>query len=111
MNKSFAVLIVSFTVLFFACQKEISPDTLGTTAEGSLQKDGVGSCMPKTINGTYVAGTALSSTNTMDVTVNVAAVGAYTVYTNTVNGYSFKSTGNFSTPTRANTSEFPVLPG
>jgi len=96
MNKSFAVLIVSFTVLFFACQKEISPDTLGTTSDGSLQKDGGGSCMPKTINGTYIAGTALSSTNTMDVTVNVAKAGAYTIYTNTVNGYSFKSTGNFT---------------
>ena len=96
MNKSFAVLIVSFTVLFFACQKEISPESLGTIADGSLQKDGGGSCLPKTINGAYVAGTALSSTNTMDVTVNVAAAGTYTIYTNTVNGYSFKSTGNFT---------------
>jgi hypothetical protein len=52
--------------------------------------------MPKTINGTYVAGTALSSTNTMGVTVNVAAAGTYTIYTNTVNGYSFKATGNFT---------------
>src|SRR5215203_604324 len=96
MNKLFAVLIVSFTVLFFACQKEINPDILGTTSDGSLQKDGGGLCLPKTINGTYVAGTALSSTNTMDVTVNVAAKGAYSIYTNTVNGYSFKSTGNFT---------------
>lgn len=96
MNKSFAVLIISLTVLFFACQKEISSEILGTTADGSLQKDGGGLCMPKTINGTYVAGTALSSTNTMDVTVNVAKAGAYTIYTNTVNGYSFKTTGSFT---------------
>jgi hypothetical protein len=45
---------------------------------------------------------ALSSTNTMDVTVNVAAAGTYTIYTNTVNGYSFKSTGNFTSTGDAN---------
>ena len=97
MMKSFFVLIVSFTVLFFACQKEISPDIINTSADGSLQKDPGGLCLPKTIHGSYVAGTALSaSTNTMDVTVNVAKTGGYTIYTNTVNGYSFKATGNFT---------------
>ena len=97
MNNLFTVLIVFFTVLFFACQKEISPETLGTPADGSLQKDGGGLCMPKAIKGTYVAGTSLSpSTNTMDVTVDVSATGDYTIYTDTVNGYSFRSTGIFT---------------
>jgi len=96
MNNLFTVLIVFVTVLIFACQKEINPEILGTPADGSLQKDGGGLCLPKTIHGTYVAGTALSSTNTMDVSVNVAATGSYTISTNTVNGYSFKGTGSFT---------------
>ena len=68
---------------------------LGQTSAGSLQ-NASGNCLPKTINGNYVAGKALNDSNSVDVTVNVAKAGRYTVYTDTVNGYYFKASGNFT---------------
>jgi hypothetical protein len=97
MNKLFAALIVSLTVLFFACQKERSFELDGTPAQGSLQEDGGGLCLPKTVNGSYVANTALvPATNTISVDVNVATAGTYDIYTDTINGYHFRGTGNFT---------------
>jgi hypothetical protein len=97
MNKLFAALFVSLTVLFFACQKERSFELDGTPAQGSLQEDGGGLCLPKTVNGSYVANTALvPATNTITVDVNVATAGTYVIYTDTINGYHFRGTGNFT---------------
>jgi hypothetical protein len=87
MNKLFAGLVLSLSVLFFACQKEVSFELEGTPAQGSLQEDGGGLCLPKTVNGAYVAGTALvTATNTITVDVNVATAGTYDIYTDTING-------------------------
>ena len=68
---------------------------LGQTSAGSLQSSS-GNCLPKTVNGNYVIAKALNDSNSVDVTVNVAKAGRYTVYTDTVNGYYFKATGNFT---------------
>ena len=97
MNKLFTVLVLSLSVLFFSCEKEKSFELDDTPAQGSLQEDGGGLCLPKTVNGTYVATTALvPSTNTITVDVNVASAGTYTIYTDTINGYHFRGTGNFT---------------
>jgi hypothetical protein len=97
MNKLFAGLIISLTILLFACQKERSFEVDGTPAQGSLQEDGGGLCLPKTVNGSYVANTALvPATNTITVDVNVATAGTYDIYTDTINGYHFRGTGNFT---------------
>jgi hypothetical protein len=98
MNKLLVALFAISITVFFACQKERSFELGGTPAQGSLQEDGGGLCFPKTVNGTYVAGTALApSTNTISVDVNVASAGSYTIYTDTINGYHFRGTGNFTT--------------
>jgi hypothetical protein len=56
-----------------------------------------GNCSNYQVNGTYYAGKTLSQdTNTVVVQVNVTQVGAYTVSTNTVNGYSFSASGVFA---------------
>jgi hypothetical protein len=97
MNKLLVALFATCLIVFFACQKERSFELGGTPAQGSLQEDGGGLCFPKTVNGTYVAGTALApSTNTISVDVNVAQAGSYTIYTDTINGYHFRGTGNFT---------------
>ncbi len=84
-------------VLLNACQKELSNESGNTPSEGSLQSDVSGDCLPKTVNGTYTAGTSLAVTvNTIDVQVNVSSTGSYTVYTDTVNGYYFSATGIFT---------------
>jgi hypothetical protein len=61
-----------------------------------------GDCLAKTVAGTYTATKSLTDSNYIDVTVDVAQAGHYTVYTDTINGYFFRATGTFTT-TGANT--------
>ena len=82
-------------ILLFSCQKESSFE-LGKQSKGSLQSAN-GNCLSKTVNGVYEAGKVLADTDYIDVTVDVTKTGAYSVYTDTVNGYYFKGTGKFTT--------------
>lgn len=79
------------------CTKvEVSLPT-GPNAQYSLVSS-AGSCSNYQVQGTYYAGKPLSQdTNRVTVQVNVTQVGAYTVSTNTVNGYSFFASGVFTT--------------
>lgn len=61
-----------------------------------------GNCTAPAINGTYTAGTALNSTNTIVLGVNVTVVGSYSVSTNSSNGVVFSGSGVFAS-TGANT--------
>jgi hypothetical protein len=99
---AFVLVAVSAVVLMNACQKEVSFEGGGTPSEGLLQSDVSGDCLPKTVNGTYEAGTALNgATNNIQVTVEVTTPGSYTIYTDTVNGVFFRASGIF-TATGAN---------
>ena len=80
------------------CQKELSFEGSKTPADGSLQADISGDCLPKTVNGVYIATRPLADTNTITVSVNVINTGSYTITTDTVNGYFFRTTGFFTTP-------------
>ncbi len=97
--------------------------TLAGVGAGTLGGAG-GTCTPSTVNGTYVAGTALGAGNTVDIQVNVTTAGSFNITTNTVNGYSFSFNGNLAlgtqtvtlagtgTPTAAGSNVFTVtLPG
>jgi len=85
-------------LIFAACQKEESFELGNSPAEGSLQNDATGDCLPKTVSGTYEVGTPLVPTNsTITVSVNVTKTGTYTILTDTVNGIYFKGTGTFTT--------------
>jgi hypothetical protein len=84
-----------FILLFLvSCQKEASFEQ-GKPSRGSLQNS-AGDCLAKTVAGTYKAGQALGDTNFIEVNVDVTQTGRYTVYTDTVNGYYFRATGNFT---------------
>lgn len=84
------------TVQANTCSKvEVSLPT-GPNAQYSLVSS-AGTCSNYQVHGTYFAGRAVSpDTNTVVVQVNVTQVGAYTVSTNTVNGYSFFASGVFT---------------
>src|SRR5688572_14920018 len=82
-------------LLFSGCQKEVSFDNAGGTSKGSLQSVS-GDCFPKTVNGNYAVGVALTSSNTITVQVNVASGGTYVVSTDTVNGFFFRASGTFN---------------
>jgi hypothetical protein len=97
MKRLLTVFFISLSILFFACQKEFSFELSGTAAQGSLQEDGGGLCLPKTVTGVYVAGTTLNpANNTITVDVNVVSAGSYRIYSDTINGYYFSATGSFT---------------
>ena len=93
---SYLVTAFAFIIFFAACKKEESFE-VGVPARGSLRSDATGDCLPKTAAGAYIAGTALADSNYLEIEVDVATAGAYTIRTDTVNGYSFSTTGNFTT--------------
>jgi hypothetical protein len=98
MKKHLLYWLAAVTIISFGCQKELSFEGSNTPAEGSLGFDLTGDCLPKTVNGTYVAAVALvPATNTINVQVNVTKTGSYVVGTDTVNGYFFRATGTFTT--------------
>lgn len=88
----FLTLILPF---FISCNKEKSFE-VGAPATGSLRKETNGDCLLKTAVGAYIAGTALSDSNYLEVDVDVFTEGAYSISTSTENGYSFSGTGNFT---------------
>ncbi len=56
-----------------------------------------GSCANTTVNGNYLQGLTLNSSNTVTFDATVTTVGAWSIATDTVNGYSFSGSGNFIT--------------
>jgi hypothetical protein len=72
-------------------------------------------CNGTTVSGSYVTGTALTTSNKVDVEVNVATAGAYTITSNTVNGMTFSKSGVFTgtgiQTVTLNGSGTPVSPG
>ncbi|MBL7742786.1 MAG: hypothetical protein JNN00_04845 [Chitinophagaceae bacterium] len=99
MKKRFLfLLVITGLVLMNACQKEYSFENGTGPSAGTLQDDGAGDCLPKTVAGAYVVGTILNgTTNYIEVQVNVTTAGSYTIYTDTVNGVYFRATGVFTT--------------
>ncbi len=64
-------------------------------SEGTLGGGG-GTCT-STVNGVYVDGQPLTSTETVELEITVDTGGPYNITTNTVNGYSFSASGSFTT--------------
>jgi hypothetical protein len=87
--------ITIFLYLFFSCQKEINFEA-SPPSVGSLKKDLNNNCLPIITGGTYFAGQNIGDSNYIEVEVNVTIPGSYIISTNTVNGYSFKTTGRFT---------------
>src|SRR3712207_5115280 len=94
--KSLAYSLLAMVLLcIFSCQKEVSFEQ-GEPSAGSLKDDVSGDCLPQEVNGTFKAGAALGDTNYIELEVNVTRTGTYTITTYTVNGYSFKAGGIFT---------------
>src|ERR1043166_3806897 len=89
------LFITSIFELFVACQRSISPEAEIPSA-GFLQKDSNNNCQPIAIAGNYTTGQNLTDSNYLEAEVNVLIPGTYTITTDTVNGYFFKSVGIFS---------------
>ncbi len=98
MKKHLIYWLAAVLIIAVGCQKEFSFEGSNSPAKGSLQADVTGDCLPKTVNGTYIAASALvPATNTITVQVNISKTGTYVVTTDTVNGFYFRATGTFTT--------------
>jgi hypothetical protein len=98
MKKRFIYFLAFLLVVVIGCQKELSFEGDNTPAEGSLQSDVSGDCLPKSVNGVYEAAKPLRpDSNTITVSVNVVKTGTYDIRSDTVNGYYFRGTGSFTT--------------
>jgi len=96
MRRYLYLALTLLTVAFvYSCQKEVSYEA-AQRSKGSLQS-ALGDCLPKRVAGVYKAAQVLNDSNYLEVTVSVLQTGAYTIYTDTVNGYYFRATGTFST--------------
>lgn len=93
MNRILAT-VLAFLIFFTSCQKEVSQET-GSPSSGSLQNT-AGDCMPKNVGGNFVVNKVLNDSNFIEVTVDVTVAGSYTIFTDTVNGYSFRGQGSFA---------------
>jgi hypothetical protein len=93
--------IMAIAMALFSCQKEVNqqvPPSTNPTGPAVFSFGGApNACSLATIAGYYASGTVLSETNTATVQVNVTTVGAYTISTNSANGYKFAATGTFTT--------------
>jgi hypothetical protein len=85
------LLLIAF--LHTKCKKEYSFE--GGTAEFTLLNVN-GSCVNPVISGDYIIGSALGSSNTVQLQVDVTTTGEYSLQTNSRSGFLFSTTGSFS---------------
>jgi hypothetical protein len=72
-------------------------DVVPGTAEFTLGNSAYGTCTSFKLSGNYVAGTALTGSNTVSVSVDVIYPGPYSLATDTADGIVFTASGNFTT--------------
>jgi hypothetical protein len=89
--------LLTLIIISNSCKKEYSQEEgSGDKSSGSLVSEITGECLPKTVNGAYIAGTNLGASEYIEVDVDVTKEGNYTISTDTVNGYYFTGSGEFS---------------
>jgi hypothetical protein len=93
--KLFYLTAVLFATIFLftACTKNTDP--AGESA-GTLQSTNTGNCTPATIHGIFKVDSVLTNDNYVDILVNVAVGGSFTIKSDSINGYSFKKSGTIT---------------
>ncbi len=86
-------------VLFSQCKKTQQPDApqIITGVSGGTLQATASDCAGIVVHGKYQKDSVMNSSNSVSVMVNILKPGSYTIYTDTVNGLSFKASGNFTT--------------
>ena len=97
MKHSLSIVLVLVLLVAISCEKERSLENSKAmnASSGSLQTS-AGECLPKLVEGAYVEGVALDATNSIEVDVEVDKTGAYFITTDTLNGYYFSASGEFT---------------
>src|SRR6476469_10054213 len=100
-------LCIVINVLFMNCVKEYSyeggavPGTTPTTPQtdviASYKLSGApNTCTGATLTGNYISGITMNAGNTAIVSVDVTAIGNYSLKTDTLHGISFSASGVFT---------------
>ncbi len=92
--------VVSFDGTVCDVQVTTLPSGAGGPATFTLETSGTATppnCSGATAAGTYIIGTALNSSNTVTLSVNVGTIGTYTLSSTATNGMTFTRTGVFTT--------------
>jgi hypothetical protein len=100
MKNKVLILMVLMTglLVLYGCQEELTGDPVimnGNNAVFEFENTG-GQCLLPGIEGNYETGLSLDGNNTVRVKVMVSRTGHYNISTNSINGYSFNASGNFS---------------
>lgn len=88
--------IVFHTPSDSVCPFTVTVNKKPTVMAGFTLAGAPGDCINAIVNGSYHPGVKLTNANTVDITVNVASIGAYTISTDTINGISFSKSGAFT---------------
>src|SRR4051794_35532334 len=115
MKKSFSLfiamlLLACLSILFSTCAKEysyeggpMSNDTIPpppppppTPDAGFSLAGSPADCTTPSIKGEYIVDNPLGPNNQVEVIVDVASVGRYHIYTDTLDGISFSGSGTFT---------------
>ena len=111
MNRRFtfirSFLLLSCIIFLSTCKKEYSyegggsvpppPPPPGPVGNASFTLLGApNNCHDADVNGTYVSGVRLQSSNTVDININVTVIGNYNLTTDTINGIWFSRSGTFT---------------
>jgi hypothetical protein len=83
-------------LVFTSCQKEYSTESTPSTTATFTYDGEPNNCVAAVIQGAYLTGTPLDSTNIVIVAVNVTKLGNYSITTNTINGMKFSGSGIFT---------------
>lgn len=91
-------LFVATMVVALSCQKEYSLEDGSTPAAGTLKADAFSNCLPSQVIGNYKVDSALTAANYIEVQVNFTVPGSYNILSDTINGYSFRGSGQVPVP-------------
>ena len=89
--------IILLALSFTACQKELNfvAVTNNGLAVGTL-KSVSGTCLPQSINGIYTKDSVLKTSNSIQVSATITAIGTYQIKSDTIAGFHFSATGSFT---------------
>lgn len=92
--------VFGFSTGASSCSFDVTVEPDGGSSGGSAVytfSGGTGSCTGAVVAGTYTQGTALGSTNTVSLQVDVSTAGTYTIASTAANGVVFNGSGSFTT--------------
>ena len=113
-NFIIAAFIAVTILVSGACQRSLHFET-DAVSSGVLAKDNNGNCLPAGLTGILQAGQNITDSVFLEVELDIKVKGPYSIHTDTINGYYFKTNGDFTSTGRLKIKlkgfGKPVIPG